>query len=352
MLKTLSMSDSDLKVSADAARKPDKAHLEYEEVTFTDITDDAVLSISICPEPLCGKILKNNTTLKRHMRGKHGQIKAGKSETFNSDGVVLASSSTCKFCGKHFTRKGNMKLHMKKCGASRAETKVEDDNSGGREEDPSGENNLAAWGEVEQGSRKIENDLFNSIFEPEVQYDLPTHGVHDGDKDEGADRDGEREEDGGVGDEDDGEGEEKRRRGDDGGEEEGNIDLEKVNNQVGIEVDKEAAKELTLDNHFEIVVKEEERKDSPKELSSHEASLLSLLASGLATSANILSSLSPLLQVFTIFLTNVFVSFMADPSLTPQSKLGTGAEWVGGGSILKVTDWQLFATRAAICIKR
>ena len=288
------MSDSDLKVSADAARKPDKAHLEYEEVTFTDITDDAVLSISICPEPLCGKILKNNTTLKRHMRGKHGQIKAGKSETFNSDGVVLASSSTCKFCGKHFTRKSNMKLHMKKCGASRAETKVEDDNSGGREEDPSGETNLAAWGEVEQGSRKIENDLFNSIFEPEVQYDLPTHGVHDG---EGADRDEERGEDGGVGDDKDGE-KEKSRDGD-GGEEEENIDLEKVNNQVGIEVVKEVAKELTLNNHFETAVKEEETKDAAKELSSHEASLLSLLASGLATSANILSSLSPLLQVFT-----------------------------------------------------
>ena len=292
MLKTLSMSNSDL--SADAARKPDKAHLEYEEVTFTDITDDAVLSISICPEPLCGKILKNNTTLKRHMRGKHGQMKAGKSETFNSDGVALASSSTCKYCGKHFTRKGNMKLHMKKCGASRAETKVEDDNSGGREEDPSGETNLAAWGEVDQGSRKIENDLFNSIFEPEVQYDLPIHGVHDG---EGADRDEERGEDGGVGDDKDGE-KEKSRDGD-GGEEEENIDLEKMNNQVGIEVVKEVAKELTLNNHFETAVKEEERKDSAKELSSHEASLLSLLASGLATSANILSSLSPLLQVFT-----------------------------------------------------
>ena len=65
---------------------------------------------------------------------------------------------------------------MKKCGASRGQAKVEDDNSGGREEDPSGENNLAAWGEVGQGSRKIEIDLFNSIFEPDVQYDFPIQG--------------------------------------------------------------------------------------------------------------------------------------------------------------------------------
>ena len=59
VLKTLSMSDSDLQVSVDTARQSDKAQLEYEEVTFTDITDDAVLSFSICPEQFCEKILKN-----------------------------------------------------------------------------------------------------------------------------------------------------------------------------------------------------------------------------------------------------------------------------------------------------
>ena len=95
VLKTLSMSNSDLKVSLDGARKPDKAILEYEEVTFTDITDDAVLSISICPEQLCGKILKNNTTLKRHMRVKHAQMKETKSEIFNSDGLAFATTPTC-----------------------------------------------------------------------------------------------------------------------------------------------------------------------------------------------------------------------------------------------------------------
>ena len=280
MLKTLSMSNSDIKFSVDAAGQSDKGHLEYEEVTFKDITDDAVLSISICPEQLCGKILKNNTTLQRHMKGKHGQIKATKSETFNLDGT-----STCKYCGKHFTRKSNMKLHMKKCSASRAQAKVDDDNSGGREENPSGENNLGTWSEIEEGSRKIENDLFNSIFEPEVQQDNPTHGIHGGDIVERADRDDDRDKDGGVGDEDDGDDKEGNEAG--GEEEEENIDLVNVNNHAGIEVGKD--------------VKEEERKEAVKELSSHEASLLSLLASGLATSSNILSSLFPQLQVFTNF---------------------------------------------------
>ena len=178
-----------------------------------------------------------------------------------------------------------MKLHMKKCSASRAQAKVEDDNSGGREENPSGENNLGIWSEIEEGSRKIENDLFNSIFEPEVQQHNPTHGIHGGDIDERADRDDDRDKDRGVGDEDDGDDKEGNEAG--GEEEEENIDLINVNNQAGIEVGKD--------------VKEEERREAVKELSSHEASLLSLLASGLATSSNILSSLFPQLQVFTNF---------------------------------------------------
>ena len=222
VLKTSSMSDSDLKVSVDTARQSDKAQLEYEEVTFTDITDDAVLSISICPEQFCGKILKNNTTLKRHMRGKHAQIGATKSETFNLDGLALATTPTCEYCGKHFTRKSNMKLHMKKCAGTM--TQGEDENGGGREENPSGENNLGSWDENEKGSHKIEDDLFSSVFEPEVKYDMATHRVNDGDIHEGAETgegdvevkedrdeiDGDEDEedgdeDGGVGDEKEGE---------------------------------------------------------------------------------------------------------------------------------------------------
>ena len=209
-----------------------------------------------------------------------------------------------------------MKLHMKKCSASTV-TQGEDENTGGREENSAGESNLGTWGEVEHGLQNIEEDLFSAIFEPEVEYDLPTHIVNQSDIQEGAETwagddgdeiDGDEDDEdanGGVGNEDDGndkEGENETHIGyEAGGEgEEENIDLENVNNHIVIKVKaKEAVKALTLNNKYVVNVKEEERVVATKELSLHEASLLSLLASGLATSANILSSLTPQLQVLT-----------------------------------------------------
>ena len=88
VLQTLNMSNSDFVGYMDAAKQPTKKNLECEEMRFRDISDDAVLSTAICPAQLCGKILKNKTTLKRHMREKHAQIGATKSETINSDGLA------------------------------------------------------------------------------------------------------------------------------------------------------------------------------------------------------------------------------------------------------------------------
>ena len=84
------------------------------------------------------------------------------------------------------------------------------------------------------------------------------------------------------------------------------VDQENVNNHSDIPFKEELGKELILNNHFGIVVKEEEKKKAVKELALQEASLLSLFASGLATSGNILSSLTPLLQVFTHIFTKIF----------------------------------------------
>ena len=210
-------------------------------------------------------------------------------------------------------------------------TQGEDENGGGREENPSGENNLGPWDENGKGSHKIEDDLFSSIFEPVEKYDMPTHGVNDGDiheeaetgagdvevKEDGDEIDGDEDEEdgdeaGGVGDEK--EGEKETHIGETGGEEEENIDLENLNNHSGIpvkeELGKEAIKELILKNHFGITVKEEEKKKAVKELALQEASLLSLFSSGLATSGNILSSLTPLLQVFAHFHKNIFCQYL------------------------------------------
>ena len=267
VLQTLNMSNSDFVGYMDAAKQPTKKNLECEEMTFRDISDDAVLSTAICPVQLCGKILKNKTTLKRHIREKHAHNK----ETAISDiPAQSANKPTCSSCGKHFTRKSNMKNHMKKCN---------DSNSGGREENPR---------YLEQVPRKIEDVFFETIFESKGKYDMPpANGLNDGDLHNGAEavEEGGDEVDGDLEEEDrdknEGAGDERIEdvEDDEAGGEEDNIDQDNVNNIFGIEV------------------KEEDR----KELSWEESSLLSLLASGLATSATILSSLAPQMQVFNFF---------------------------------------------------
>ena len=322
VLKALAMPDSDRRCFEDGRgqKQADNAQLEHEEVTFKDISDEAVLSTCVCPEELCGKVFKNKNTLKRHVKAKHAQIRATDYEMNSPDDLSNRKAApTCDYCGKHFTRKSNMKQHMIKCN-KRALAKVEDDNSGGREE-PSGENNLGVWDGVGILSRQVEIDIFAAMFEGEVGNDVPKKGNDDlvaeggaedvntveqvrEDEVGGAEDIGtlekarevggaedeitlEEREDEVGGAEDDAAGIQEEHAGDaeDGGDSE----------RSGDEAGREEEEIVDLENENDIRAKDEEEKK--KEVSLQEAGLLSLLAAGLATSGNLLSSLTTHMQV-------------------------------------------------------
>ena len=319
VLKALAMPDSDRRCFEDGRgqKQADNAQLDYEEVTFKDISDEAFPSMCVCPEELCGKVFKNKITLKRHVKAKHAQIRATNYEMNSPDDLSNRKAApTCDYCGKHFTRKSNMKQHMIKCN-KRALAKVEDDNSGGREE-PSGENNLGVWDGVGILSRQVEIDIFAAMFEGEVGDDLPKKGNDDPVAEGGAEDVNTVEqvrEDEVGGAEDIGTLEKAREVG--GAEDE--ITLEEREDEVGgaeddttgiqeehaedggdsgrsgDEAGREEEESVDLGNENDIRAKDEEEKK--KEVSLQEAGLLSLLAAGLATSGNILSSLTTHMQV-------------------------------------------------------
>ena len=322
VLKALATPDSDRRCFEDGRgqKQADNAQLDYEEVTFKDISDEAVLSMFVCPEKLCGKVLKSKITLTRHAKAKHAQIRATDYEMKSPDNLSnRKAASSCDYCGKHFTRKSNMKQHMIKCN-KRALAKVEDDNSGGREE-PSGENNLGVWDGVGILSRQVEIDIFAAMFEREVGDDSPKKGNNDPVAEGGAeeintveqvreDEAGgaedistlekarevggaedeitlEEREDEVVGAEDNAAGIQEEHAGDaeDGGD----------SQRSGDEAGREEEESVDLENENDIRAKDGEEKK--KEVSLQEAGLLSLLAAGLATSGNILSSLTTHMQV-------------------------------------------------------
>ena len=298
VLKALAMPDSDRRCFEDGRgqKQADNAQLDYEEVTFKDISDEAFPSMCVCPEELCGKVFKNKITLKRHVKAKHAQIRATDYEMNSPDDLSNRKAApTCDYCGKHFTRKSNMKQHMIKCN-KRVLAKVEDDNSGGREE-PSGENNLGVWDGVGILSRQVEIDIFAAMFEGEVGDDLPKKGNDDPVAEGGAEDVNTVEqvrEDEVGGAEDIGTLEKAREVG--GAEDE--ITLEERADEVGgadDEAGQEEEESVDLENENDIRAKDEDEKK--KEISLQEAGLLSLLAAGLATSGNILSSLTTHMQV-------------------------------------------------------
>ena len=322
VLKALAMPDSDRRCFEDGRgqKQADNAQLDYEEVAFKDISDEAVLSMFVCPEKLCGKVLKSKITLTRHAKAKHAQIRATDYEMKSPDNLSnRKAASSCDYCGKHFTRKSNMKQHMIKCN-KRALAKVEDDNSGGREE-PSGENNLGVWDGLGILSRQVEIDIFAAMFEGEVGDDLPKKGNDDPATEGGAEKintvEQVREDEAGGaedistlektrvlggaedeitqeeradevgGAEDDSTGIQEEHAGDaeNGGDFERSVD----------EAGREEEDGVDLENENNIRAKDKEEKK--KEVSLQEAGLLSLLAAGLATSGNILSSLTTHMQV-------------------------------------------------------
>ena len=298
VLKALAMPDSDRRCFEDGRgqKQADNAQLDYEEVTFKDISDEAFPSMCVCPEELCGKVFKNKITLKRHVKAKHAQIRATDYEMNSPDDLSNRKAApTCDYCGKHFTRKSNMKQHMIKCN-KRVLAKVEDDNSGGREE-PSGENNLGVWDGVGILSRQVEIDIFAAMFEGEVGDDLPKKGNDDPVAEGGAEDVNTVEqvrEDEVGGAEDIGTLEKAREVG--GAEDE--ITLEERADEVGgadDEAGQEEEESVDLENKNDIRAKDEE--ENKNEVSLQEAGLLSLLAAGLATSGNILSSLTTHMQV-------------------------------------------------------
>ena len=322
VLKALAMPDSDKRCFEDGRgqKQADNAQLDYEEVAFKDISDEAVLSMFVCPEEFCGKVLKSKITLKRHVKAKHAQIRANDYEMNSPDNLSnRKAESSCNYCGKHFTRKSNMKQHMIKCN-KRALAKVEDDNSGGREE-PSEENNLGAWDGVGILSRQAEIDIFAAMFEREVGDDSLKKGNDDPVAEGGAEDVNTVEQLGEdqVGDAEDISTLEKAREV--GGAED-EITLEEREDEVGgaednaagiqdqhagdsedggdsersgDEAGREEEESVDLENENDISAKDGEEKK--KEVSLQEAGLLSLLAAGLATSGNILSSLTTHMQV-------------------------------------------------------
>ena len=315
VLKALTMPDSDRRCFEDGRgqKQADNAQLDNEEVTFKNISDEVVLSMCVCPEELCGKVLKSKITLKRHVKAKHAEMNSP------DDLSNRKAAPTCDYCGKHFTRKSNMKQHMMKCN-KRTLAKVEDDNSGGREE-PSEENNLGVWDEVGILSRQVEIDIFAAMFEGEVGNDLPKKGNDDLVAEGGAEDVNtveqvrecevggaedistlqkaqevggaedeitvEEREDEVGGAEDNAAGIQDQHAGDseDGGDSE----------RSGDEAGREEEESVDHENENDIRAKDEEEKK--KEVSLQEAGLLSLLAAGLATSGNILSSLTTHMQV-------------------------------------------------------
>ena len=322
VLKALATPDSDRRCFEDGRgqKQADNAQLDYEEVAFKDISDEAVLSMFVCPEKLCGKVLKSKITLKRHVKAKHAQIRAMDYEKNCPDDLSIRKAApTCDYCGKHFTRKSNMKQHMMKCN-KRALAKVEDDNSGGREE-PSGENNLGVWDGLGILSRQVEIDIFAAMFEREVGGDSPKKGNDDPVAEGGAEDVNTVEQ---LGEDQVGDAEDistlKKARGVGGAEDE--ITQEEREDEVGgaednaagiqeehagdaenggdseksgDEAGREEEESVSLENENYIRAKDKEEKK--KEVSLQEAGLLSLLAAGLATSGNILSSLTTHMQV-------------------------------------------------------